>query len=72
MVSIVRVEALRHPLRGDVDGLVTDYLFDRLEVRRVGAPGTEKRIDDFGPDSGYEGCAPAACAIRVAVASARR
>ena len=50
---------------------MTDYLFDRLDIRRAGAPGTEEHIE-FGPDSGYEGCAPVACAIRVAVASARR
>ena len=71
MVGIVRVEALRHPLRGDVEGLVTDCLFEGLEVRHVGTPRTEERID-FGPDSGYERCAPAASTTRVAVASARR
>ena len=71
MVGIVRVEAPRHPLRGDVESLVTDRLFEGLEVRHLGAPGTDERID-FGPDSGYERCAPAASTIRLAVASARR
>ena len=50
MVGIVRVEAPRHPLRGDVESLLTDCLFEGLEVRHVGASGTDERID-FGPDS---------------------
>ena len=57
--------------RGDVEGLVTDRLFEGLEVRHVGASGFDERID-FGPDSGYERCAPAASTTRRAVASARR
>ena len=28
-----------HPLRGDVEGLVTDCLFESLEGRHAGAPG---------------------------------
>ena len=55
----------------NVEGLATDCLFEGLEVHRVGAPGTEERID-FGFDGGYERCAPAASTIRAAVASARR
>ena len=50
---------------------MTDRLFEGLEVRHVGASGTDKRIN-FGPDSGYERCAPAASTTRRAVASARR
>ena len=50
---------------------MTDRLFEGLEVRHVGASGTDERIN-FGPDSGYERCAPAASTTRRAVASARR
>ena len=71
MVGIVRVESLRHCLRGDSEGLVTDCLLNSLEVLRVGPPRPDERID-FSLDRGYERCAPTAWTTRVAVASARR
>ena len=71
MVGIVRVESLRHRLRGDSEGLVTDCLLKSLEVPRVGPPRPDERID-FSLDRGYERCTPTAWTTRVAVASARR
>ena len=71
MVGIVRVESLRHCLRGNSEDLVTDCLLNRLEVLRGGPPRPDERID-FRLDRGYERCAPTAWTTRVAVASARR
>ena len=71
MVGIVCVESLRHRLRGDSEGLVTDCLLNRLEVLRGGPPRPDERID-FRLDRGYERCDPTAWTTRVAVASARR
>ena len=71
MVGIVRVEALRHRLGGDSEGLVTQCLLKGLEVLRVGPLRPDERID-FGRDRGYERCAPTVLATRVAVASAQR
>ena len=53
MVGIVRVEALRHHLRGDFEDLVTQCLLKSLEVLLVDPPRPDERIE-FGRDRGYE------------------
>ena len=71
MVGIVRVEVLRHRLRGEAEGLVTECLLEGLEVLRGGPSRPDERID-FGRDRGYERCAPTTLTTWLAVASARR
>ena len=68
---MVRVEPLRRHLRGDAEGLATECLLEGLEVLRLHAPRSDERID-FGRESGYERCAPAAWMTRSAASSARR
>ena len=75
MVGIVRVEALRHHLRGDFEDLVTQCLLksleESLEVLLVDPPRPDERIE-FGRDRGYERWAQTTLATWLAVASARR
>ena len=44
MVGIVRVEALRHHLRGDFEDLVTQCLLKSLEVLLVDPPRPDERM----------------------------
>ena len=71
MVGIVRVEVLRHRLRGEAEDLATEGLLESLEVLSVDAPRPDERID-FGRERGYERCAPITLTAWLAVASARR
>ena len=71
MVCIVRVEVLRHRLRGEAVDLATEDLLEGLEVLRGGPPRSDERID-FGRERGYERCAPITLTAWLAVARARR
>ena len=71
MVGVVGVEALRHHLPDEAEGLATEGLLEGLEVLCIHRPRSDDRRD-FGLDSGYERCAPAALKTRSAVSSARR
>lgn len=71
MVGIVRVEVLRQPLRGKVEGSTTQGLLDGLEVLRVDPPGSEQR-SNFSRKRGYDCGAEIVFTAWLAVASARR
>ena len=70
-VAVVHVEPLRRQLRGEAEGSATECLLEGLEVLRLHAPRSDERID-FGRESGYERCAPAALMTRSAASRARR
>ena len=53
MVIMVRVEVLRQPLRGKVEGSTTQCLLDGLEVLRFGPPWSEQR-SNFSRKRGYD------------------
>ena len=71
MVGIVRVEVLRQPLRGKVEGSTTQCLLNGLEVLRGGPPWSEQR-GNFGRKRGYERGVEIVFTAWLAVASARR
>lgn len=71
MVGMVRVEVLRQPLRGKVEGSTTQGLLDGLEVLRVGPPCSEQRRN-FSRKRSYDCGAEIVFTAWLAVASARR
>ena len=71
MVGIVRVEVLRQPLRGKVEGSTTQCLLDGLEVLRVAPPWSKQR-SNFSRKRGYDCGAEIVLTAWLAVASARR